>query len=564
MSYRPKGAASENVLWYIQALRAGGSNVKQHESTVEVSDRPISSPTLKPSGLFKSVQVEEGSLPDGWSQSSQGSPEPDAPAGQTFQPSPSTSKPTWAHAFAEQPDQEDAPSLARSEISGLSLPSNTERLLLDLQARVRRAELAAARKDEMLDVVFRRMEGQVNVLRRDLSAVAVQPQPPPPVSVTLESIPADVRNRLIQSVLSQVRREAGWVDHEELKRAVENLGVDSVTLSRLDDVEKEIFSSPGAIARLMARVELLEAALSSTTIEVGGVLFTDENAVHAWLSGLNETEVNRLVPDFVSMFLLAEPKFESVEQGVSTTAAAIKAHFSSLDLATIDLSYRLIYPDRILKSSDKESAIADTDGVDWAAGFASHSAFEGTYGNQGTHHRLKKRINNIKRAMEGGIDVTFPARLHPKANSVFKAHLALTVEQCLTFLDSLTPLFKRVSGAGLSDKENWLKCLAYTKYVFDDVATVRTINSEATIGSMVWASFRTAEHLKSYQLHNWVGHPQTSNILAFTSIQKEGKAQRDTAATLDSHKSTLNRLEREFSKLKDELKELKRKNPSIN
>jgi cell division protein FtsB len=207
--------------------------------------------------------------------------------------------------------------------------------------------------------------------------------------------------------------------------------------------------------------------------------------------------------------------------------------------------------------------MADTDGVEWAAGFLSHDAFEGRYGYDGTHQRLKKSIKNVRAAMEGGIDVTFPAQLHPKANAVFKMQLKLTVEQCLGFLDALSPLFKRVSRSGLSAKENWLRVLAFAKHVFDDVANVRTINSEATMGSMVWASFRTSELLKSYQTHKWVGHPQTSSILAFTSIQKKGKAQKEMQSALDTLKSTTSCLEREVNKVKEDQKEMICKNTSL-
>jgi cell division protein FtsB len=298
---------------------------------------------------------------------------------------------------------------------------------------------------------------------------------------------------------------------------------------------------------------------------MAGVVFNNEHSVQAWLTALNEPEVNRFVPDFMALFLLAEPKFESVEQGVDRYAAAAKARFSSLDLATIDLSYKLVYPNCILKTSEKEHAMADTDGVEWAAGFLSHDAFEGRcrYGYDGTHQHLKKSIKNVRAAMEGGIDVTFPAQLHPKANAVFKMQLKLTVEQCLGFLDALSPLFKRVSRSGLSAKENWLRVLAFAKHVFDDVANVRTINSEATMGPMVWASFRTSELLKSYQTHKWVGHPQTSSILAFTSIQKKGKAQKEMQSALDTLKSTTSCLEREVNKVKEDQKEMICKNTSL-
>lgn len=217
----------------------------------------------------------------------------------------------------------------------------------------------------------------------------------------------------------------------------------------------------------------------------------------------------------LSLFLLAEPKYETIEQGLDKAAAVKKAQFASLDLATIDLSYKMVYPPRILKSSVKEAA-QENGGVEWATGFATYVAFDGTY-NNGTHCNLEKAIKGVFHAWEAGIDVAFAICVHPKPNAVFKALLHVSGAQCLEYLDCLSPLFKQISG-GISDKEAWARGLVFSKQIFDNIAKVRAINSEGTIGSKVWASFRTVEMLKSYQLHEWVEHPKASSILALTSI----------------------------------------------
>jgi hypothetical protein len=121
---------------------------------------------------------------------------------------------------------------------------------------------------------------------------------------------------------------------------------------------------------------------------MGGHVFSDEGAVEAFLKPLNDPNAHRFCADFLALLLLAEPKFETIQQGLDQTAAAMKAHFPSLDVATIDLSYKMVYPPRILKSSDKETA-QENGGVEWASGFASHVAFDGTY-NNGTHFNLEK------------------------------------------------------------------------------------------------------------------------------------------------------------------------------
>lgn len=99
----------------------------------------------------------------------------------------------------------------------------------------------------------------------------------------------------------------------------------------------------------------------------------------------------------------------------------------------------------------------------------------------------------------------------------------------------------------------------FVKQVFDDVAAVRAVNSEATLGSRVWASFATAHMLKVYQHNNWIEHPKTSSILAITSMRKEGKAIDQMATTLGTHTSTLQSHTAEIKKLKEEMK---KKNPS--
>ena len=123
-------------------------------------------------------------------------------------------------------------------------------------------------------------------------------------------------------------------------------------------------------------------------------------------------------------------------------------------------------------------------------------------------------------------------------------------------------MFKQISG-GISDKEAWARGLVFSKQVFDDVSKVRAINSEGTIGSKAWASFRTVEMLKSYQLHEWVEHPKASSILALTSIRKEGKIVSDTVAKLRDSASTIVKHTGEIKSIKEDIKALKKNNPSL-
>ena len=69
--------------------------------------------------------------------------------------------------------------------------------------------------------------------------------------------------------------------------------------------------------------------------------------------------------------------------------------------------------------------------------------------------------------------------------------------------------------------------------------------------------------LKSYQHHTLVEHPKTSSIMALTSMQKEGKAINEITAQVASHKSSIQKVTNELKQLKDEIKEMKKKNPSL-
>jgi wobble nucleotide-excising tRNase len=115
----------------------------------------------------------------------------------------------------------------------------------------------------------------------------------------------------------------------------------------------------------------------------------------------------------------------------------------------------------------------------------------------------------------------------------------------------------------MSDKDAWQRVLVFAKQVFADIATVRAPNSESSMGSMIWSSFRTAELLKEYQRHNWVEHPKTSSILALTSMRKEGKAMEELSSKVNSQVTTVNRHTTEIKRLTEDIKELRKKNPSL-
>jgi hypothetical protein len=194
-----------------------------------------------------------------------------------------------------------------------------------------------------------------------------------------------------------------------------------------------------------------------------------------------------------------------------------------------------------------------TDGFVWAPPFGSCDIFEGEF-NNGTHLQLKRKLQAVGKAIDEGIEYYFPAATHPKTYPVFKTHARTSLAQCLEFLDSLIPLYKQISGGGMSAKESWSRVMVYAKQVFDDVRTVWAPNSAASSGSYVWAAFCTAHLLKEYQRHNWVEHPKTLSILALTSMRKEGKAIEELTSKVQGHTSSVSKVAGDVKSCKKSLK----------
>ncbi|KAL3770242.1 hypothetical protein ACHAWO_009556 [Cyclotella atomus] len=376
------------------------------------------------------------------------------------------------------------------------------------------------------------------------------------------SLSQGIDDHTFQQLLGRLTVSMGstFVSRSDLQSSVH--APSPVYIARLEALEREVLNHGGSLPSLLVRVDALEAARSATAIEIAGHVFVDEAATEAWARTFADPNLHRFCVDFVSFFLLAEPRFESVEGGLEQMAAVVKAKYMSRDLATIELSYSIVYPSRILKSSDKADAQL-TDGIIWASQFATFETFEGDY-NNGTHLRLKRSLNQVAKAIENGIDYHFPIASRPLANAVFKEQARVSLTQCIEFLDSISPLYKNIQGSGMSDKDAWQRVLVFAKQLFVDVATVRAPNSESSMGSMIWSSFRTAELLKEYQRHNWVEHPKTSSILALTSMRKEGRAIEELASKFNTQLASVNRHTTELKRLGDDLKELRKKNPSLN
>lgn len=533
-------------------------------ATKEVSDSPISSPGGGLGG-FQGVQdaIAAGQMPSdegGWNFDDD---DDSQPTQQKFD---------WDSPMRLRHDSSDI--YSRTSSTSCQEPPQSDngifQLVLELKSRLEELEIREKKflgmeraRERSLAEKFHSIELENSKLKKRLRETQDAMQRGHPIG-TQPSLPLNKRD--LERVAREVYRGLD-LSHYVKGVDITNVAVNATAshmqeiLKRMEAVEHEMFNNAGIAPLLLSRVQALEASKAINSIEMGGHVFVDEAATEAWGRAHADPNLHRFCPDFVSLFLLAEPKYETVQEGLGQMAAVVKANFQSIDEATIGLSYSIIYPPRIIKASDKQEA-QQTDGFTWAPPFVSFEVFEGDYHN-GTRMRLKKSLDSVAKAIESGIDFHFPISTRPKSNAVFKAQTQLAHRQACEFLEALAPLYKQISGGGMSNKEAWSRVMVFARQIFTDIATVRALNSEGSLGSMIWASFRTSELLKEYQRHNWVEHPKTSSILALTSMRKEGKAIEEVNSKLIAHNTVLNRHTGDIKKLQDDIKELKKKNPSL-
>lgn len=436
--------------------------------------------------------------------------------------------------------------------------------LNDLRSRLDSFLEYDARRDEQLKQVLesysaritdyeienRKLQNEVDSLRRLA-----------PSFRNKNSLSANEIDRVARDVFSKLDWDkiASQEDLEELKRWK---GTDPSLVAKVEAAQRELNDPAGLFASLSNRVTALEASKSATAVDLGGYVFRDEAAVEAFSRVFNDPSINRFVVDPISLFILSEPKYETVSQGLAQTANALKAGFQSLDRAAIDLSYQLKYPDSILMFSKKEEA-ASTQGVIWSQGFYSHAVFDGSSGS-GTKLSMQQSLDTTVRTMQAGIDYYFPARSHPKANAIFTAQLRLAADQTRGLLDCLTPLFNKICQEGsMPYKEAWHRVMLFVKNLFDKTYLLRRPNSEGSPGSMMWGSFRTTQYWKSFQDVNFIDHSDVAICLTFASMKKEGTALSDLSSKYSSLDSTVGNHGKSIHTLENALKELKKKNPAL-
>ena len=456
-----------------------------------------------------------------------------------------------------------------------------------LKGRVSTLEGELRSRDEILRDSFTDMRRELDALwdaarnspRRmetvTLPTPSVTHQPPPP---TMEDIIARIstdvsfRQVFLRLILVDLDK-AKFVTLSDLDAKLATLAVAppppaAVTMTdlsgvttRLANLETEMFKPEGVVAGLRKRVKFLEDRRNITAVDRGNKIFKDQRAVDALVVASGDRALYRYCLDFVSLITLAPDQFFSVSEGMTSEAAAVKANYGSLLEARISLSYKITYPENIMKPSDKAIASA-TEGWLWSASWGSHDSFEGSF-NNGAYDRLKSDLKDTRDSIQNAIDFAFPIDVHGTTHAIFTEQLSLSYDQATGWLMSLTPLFKTMKIGGLSHTEAWSRVLVYTKSLLEDIKSVRALSAEKDCAAMIWGSFRTAELLKEYTCLRWVQHPQVSSILALTSMQREGKALTDAVATMGTQATTLKKHTTDLKQVQDDYKQLKRSNPSL-
>ncbi len=446
--------------------------------------------------------------------------------------------------------------------------------------RVRNLETAAAQVDSTLASSFQGVWVELDDVWSEFSAIKLampvgagtatrgmplfggrqsQVSPPAPTGLSPAAFQA-----LMRQVVDKLQN-AGFVTRDELDETVVPYLQDNnpVTADQLSGLSRRVaalerhFTDPdGIMAKLDTRIKVLEDRRAGDTVERGGKAFRDINSVAAWIQTLADKDVYRYCVDFVTLVMLAVDPYETIAQGMANAAAAYKAEFNSLTEARISLSYGLTYPENLMKKHDKEKYAA-TGGWFWSTTWSSFLAFKGTF-NNGAKDSLTCSLAEVSQMIQNAIDFAFLLATQPLPHAIFTEQLLLARGQVTAWVDALEPLYEILSSSGMSPDDAWERVLIFTKAVFDDVRTVRALTLDKNnAAGMIWGSLRTTKLLVEYQRLKFYQHPHISNMLALTSLQREGKKVEKALSTLgglaktvEAHQSKLGILEKDLKVLK--------------
>jgi hypothetical protein len=447
-----------------------------------------------------------------------------------------------------------------------------------LERCVRNLETGVVALDASLPRSFLCVREELDNLWKEIKAIKLvmplpgQPQPssstpsfqarfhgPSPASSPSLS-PANFQT-LMRQVVDELR-SAGFVTQEELQTSASTAPDPNVMdhisglSSRIGNVERHFTDPDGTLAKIEGRVTALEDRRAGESIEQGGKTFRDIGAVAAWVHTFGDKDLFRYCVDMVTLAMRCADPYQTIAEGMANAASAYKAEYNGFTEARISLSYGLTYPENVIKKQEKEKYAA-MGGWYWTSTWSSYSVFKGTF-NNGVKDTFANLLVEVSRMIQNAIDFAFPVATHPIPHCIFTKQLLLARSQASGWLDALEPLYEILVSLGMSTKEAWEQVFIFTKAVFNDVRTVRAlVLDKGNIAGMIWGSFRTTKLLEEYQRLKFYQHPHVSNMLALTSMQREGKKVKKALATLgtlsksvESHHSKIGLLEKDVKALK--------------
>ena len=74
-----------------------------------------------------------------------------------------------------------------------------------------------------------------------------------------------------------------------------------------------------------------------------------QKAVEAFVLASGNNDIYCYAVDMVSLIMLTQDLFTTVAEGMATEAAAFKAQYNSLLEARLSISYKITYPENIMK-----------------------------------------------------------------------------------------------------------------------------------------------------------------------------------------------------------------------
>jgi len=85
---------------------------------------------------------------------------------------------------------------------------------------------------------------------------------------------------------------------------------------RLSQLEEQVFLPADMAQQLEEQVKKLELSHCTMTIEMGGVVFSNKYTMEAWVCWFVEDKLYWFAVDMVSSFLLVDPKYKILDQGL--------------------------------------------------------------------------------------------------------------------------------------------------------------------------------------------------------------------------------------------------------